>query len=192
MLSYLIAMIFLLALGFGGLSGHIQEVSQAAMSGAASAITIAVTLAGPLCLWSGVGELMKRSGIRDKLTLLLSPVLGRIFPELRNHRGGFSALSANVTANLLGLGNAATPMGIEACKAMGRGEVPTDGQCRLIVMNSASIQLIPTTIAALRASLGSASPLNILPAVLLSSLCSVTAGLLACFLFSRWSFHRDR
>ena len=162
------------------------EVSRAAMEGAAAAVELSLALAGPMCLWCGVGELTRRSGLREKLSRLLSPLLGRLFPNLRRNPDGFSALSANVTANLLGLGNAATPMGIEACRAMNDGSgTATDQQCRLVVMNTASIQLIPATVASLRAGLGCSAPLDILPCVLLTSLCSVTAGLLMCRLAER-------
>lgn len=181
MISYLWTIMVVTALCFGLLSGNTAAVSAAAMEGASNAVTVVLSLAGPMCLWCGVGELMRRSGLREKLGHLMSPLLGRIFPGLKQNRDGFSALSANVTANLLGLGNAATPMGIAACKAMGDGtDIATDEQCRLVVMNTASIQLIPTTVAALRAGLGCQSPLDILPAVLLTSLCSVSAGLAAC------------
>ena len=181
MLSWIWTFMILTALLCGAGFGRIPEVSRAAMEGAASAVTLSLALAGPLCLWCGVGELMRRSGLRDKLAMVLSPLLRRLFPLLRRNEDGFSALSANVTANLMGLGNAATPMGIEACRAMSDGTgTATDEQCRLVVMNTASIQLLPTTVAALRAGLGSASPLEILPCVLLTSLCSVSAGLLLC------------
>lgn len=181
MLSYLWTFMVLASLSFGLLTGNLSAVSAAAMEGAGQAVAVVLSLAGPMCLWCGVGELMRRGGLRDKLGKLLSPLLCRIFPNLKQNQDGFSALSANVTANLLGLGNAATPMGIEACKAMGDGSgTATDEQCRLVVMNTASIQLIPTTVAALRSGLGGQSPLDILPAVLLTSLFSVSAGLIAC------------
>lgn len=174
----------------GVITGKIGAVSAAAGEGAAAAVDTALRLAGPLCLWCGVGELMRQNGLRDSLSRLLRPLLGRLFPELAKNADGFSALSANVTANLLGLGNAATPMGIAACKAMGDGSgLPTREQCRLIVMNTASIQLLPTTVAALRSSLGAQAPLDILPAVLLTSLVSVCAGLSACLLLERRDSH---
>ena len=181
MISYAYVGMLLTALIFGILMGKLPEVSAGAMEGAASAIQISLTLAGPLCLWSGVGELLRRSGLRDRLGCLLRPVLVRLFPGTKDKPEALSALSANVTANFLGLGNAATPMGVAACGAMGDGSGrPTRDQCRLIVLNTASIQLLPTTVAALRASLGAKNPMDILPAVLLTSLCSVTGGLLAC------------
>lgn len=184
MISWIWTLMILAAIGCGLLSGTTDALSGAAMEGASNGIQIALTLAGPMCLWCGVGELMRRCGLREKLACILEPVLGRLFPNLRKNRDGFSALGANVTANLLGLGNAATPMGIEACKAMDDGSgTATDEQCRLVVMNTASIQLLPTTIAALRASLGCDSPLDILPAVWLTSICSVAVGLLLCRVF---------
>lgn len=184
MISYLWCILIISALVASLFHGTAGAVTQAATAGAANAITITLSLAGPLCLWSGLGELMARTGLREKLSRLFSPVLGRLFPALKQDVQGFSALSANVTANLLGLGNAATPMGIAACRAMGDGSHrATREQCRLIVINTASIQLLPTTVAALRAGLGCETPLDILPAVLLTSLCSVGAGLLCCRLF---------
>ena len=185
-LSYLWTGMVLISLLSGALLGRLDLVSAAAAKGAQSAVETVFTLAGPLCLWCGVGELMQRSGLRDRLGCLLRPLLGKLYPELKENPDGFSALCANVTANLLGLGNAATPMGIAACRAMDDGTgIPTRGQCRLVVMNTASIQLLPTTVAALRAGLGCRSPLDILPAVLLTSLCSVSAGLLACRLMEK-------
>ncbi len=186
MLSFLWTGMVLVSIVFGVLTGAMGAVSAAAMEGAGSAVTVMLSLSGPLCLWCGVGELMRRSGLRERLAVLLSPLLGKLFPTLEKNKDGFSALCANVTANLLGLGNAATPMGIEACRAMGDGtDIATKEQCRLVVMNTASIQLIPTTIAALRAGLGCTSPMDILIPVLITSLISVSAGLLAAGVLSR-------
>ena len=185
-LSYLWTIMVLFSILSGAVLGRLDGVSAAAAQGAQGAIETVFVLSGPLCLWCGVGELMQRTGLRDKLGRLLRPLLGRLYPELKENRDGFSALCANVTANLLGLGNAATPMGIAACRAMDDGTgIPTREQCRLVVMNTASIQLLPTTVAALRTGLGCSSPLDILPAVLLTSLCSVSAGLLACRLLEK-------
>ena len=186
MISKILLGFLCISLFFGALTGSVSNVSAGAMEGAANAVSLALKIAGPICLWCGVGELMQRSGLRDILGKILSPLLGKLYPDLKHNKDGFSALSANVTANLLGLGNAATPMGIAACKAMGDGsERATNEQCRLIVMNTASIQLLPTTVAAIRAGLGSTSPMDILPAVLLTSLCSVSAGLFFCVLLER-------
>lgn len=186
MLSKLLTTMLGISFFFGLLLGNMGAVSSGAVEGALAGAEMGIKLAGPLCLWCGVGELLARSGLREKLGVILMPLLGRLFPRLRQDREGFSALCANVTANLLGLGNAATPMGIQACQAMGDGSgSATREQCRLIVLNTASIQLLPTTVMAIRASLESPSPGDIIPAVLLTSLFALTAGMGLCLLLER-------
>ena len=164
------------------------ETTAALLDGAADAVTLSIAMAGPLALWTGLGALMERVGLTGALARVLSPVLGRIFPASRSDRELAGYLSANVTANLLGLGNAATPMGIRAAGRLRDPSNPTratDQLCRLVVMNTASLQLLPTTVAAVRRSAGCASPFDILPCVWVSSLLSVTAGLLAAKLLGR-------
>ena len=168
-------------------TGRGPEVAAAAMEGARAAVDLCLSLAGMLCLWSGVMEVMRRSGLSGQLSRLLRPVLGRLFPEAAGDRRIMDSISANVSANLLGLGNAATPLGIEAAKGLAKKSPgrASDGLCMLIVCNTASIQLIPTTVAAVRAAEGCAAPFDILPAVWLASGLSVCAGILACKLLSR-------
>ena len=168
-------------------TGRGPEVAAAAMEGARAAVDLCLSIAGMLCLWSGVMEVMRRSGLSEQLSRLLRPVLGRLFPEAAGDRRIMDALAANVSANLLGLGNAATPLGIEAARALAKRSPGTanDALCMLIVCNTASIQLIPTTVAAVRASAGSAAPFDILPAVWLASALSVCTGILACKLLAR-------
>lgn len=168
-------------------TGRGPEVASAAMEGARAAVDLCVSIAGMLCLWSGVMEVMRRSGLSEQLSRLLRPVLGRLFPEAAGDRRIMDALAANVSANLLGLGNAATPLGIEAARGLAKRSPGTanDALCMLIVCNTASIQLIPTTVAAVRASAGSAAPFDILPAVWLASALSVCTGILACKLLAR-------
>ena len=166
------------------------DVSAAALEGAAAGITLSLSLAGALCLWSGLAKVMERSGLNRILAKLLSPLLRRLFPRASQDEITAGCISANVTANLLGLGNAATPLGIEATKRMkaqSGSDRATDEMCRFIVMNTASIQLLPTTVASVRAAAGASSPFDILPAVWVTSLCSVSMGLIAAFFLSkRW------
>ena len=180
-MSYFLTGFLLLALVFGGACGRLAEVSAAAMEGAGAAVELCLSMAGAICLWSGVMTLMDRCGLSEKLAKLLRPVLRRVLPQASRDRETMAALSANVSANLLGLGNAATPLGIRAATRMaaGSGGVASDELCRLVVLNTASIQLLPTTVAAVRGAYGCAAPFDILPAVWLSSLLSVSAGLLA-------------
>lgn len=170
-------------LGRGG-----ADLSAAALAGAGRAVELALGLTGSLVLWSGFGRLLERSGLRAGLARLLSPLLGRLFPTARRDPETLEALCANVSANFLGLGNAATPPGIAALKQMGSlaGDgAASDEMCRLVVLNTASFQLLPATAAALRSRLGSPAPFDVLPAVWVSSLLSVTAGLAASALLRR-------
>lgn len=170
-----------LSVVFGMLNGRMEAVSSAALAGAGSAIQLCLSMAGVLCLWSGVMEIMNRCGISAKLAHAFRPFLRVLLPNASRDDETLSAVSANVSANLLGLGNAATPLGIQAARRMARGQegVASDELCLLVVLNTASIQIIPATIASVRAAAGAAAPFDILPAVWLSSVLSVTAGLTA-------------
>lgn len=175
-----------LSLVFGLLSGRLDAVSAAALDGARTAVELGLSMAGILCLWSGVMEMMNASGLSAGLARLFRPVLRRLLPEACRDEETLAAVSANVSANLLGLGNAATPLGIRAARRMARGcgGVASDELCLLVVLNTASIQLLPATIASVRAAAGCGTPLDILPAVWLASALSVTAGLLTAWLLS--------
>lgn len=171
-----------------GLLGKGRELGAAVLQGAQSGVTLAMSMAGSICLWSGVGNLMDHARLTERLSRLMNPVLGRIFPTSRTDPLLRQHLSANVCANILGLGNAATPMGIRAARRLAdpaRPGLATDELCRLIVLNTASIQLIPGNVAAVRASLGSAAPFDILPAVWVSSICSAGLGLTAAWLLGK-------
>lgn len=171
-----------ISLIFSVFTGSSSALAGAVPEGAQKGVTLAVSLAGSICLWSGLGKVMENAGITHKLTVLLRPVLHRLFPGSRTDELLAQHLSANICANLLGLGNAATPMGILAARRMVDPKKPhlaTDQLCRLIVLNTASIQLIPANVAALRSSLGCDAPFDILPAVWLTSLCSAGLGLIA-------------
>jgi spore maturation protein A len=156
--------------------------------GAQAGLELALSLAGSICLWTGVGRLMEGAGISALLSRCFSPLLSRIFPSFRNDPVLAGHLSSNVCANFLGLGNAATPMGILAAKRLAGGQdKASDELCRLIVLNTASIQLLPTTVAAARAQLGCSSPFDILPAVWITSVASAGMGLLAAWCFGKLS-----
>ena len=176
-----------LSLLFGAAQGRLDAVAAAALEGARSAVELGISMAGILCLWSGVMEIMNASGVSAGLARLFRPLLRRLLPEACRDGEALAAVSANVSANLLGLGNAATPLGIRAARRMARGcgGVASDELCLLVVLNTASIQLIPATIASVRAAAGCRTPFDILPAVWLASVLSVTAGLLAAWLLSR-------
>ena len=185
-MSYCWAAMLLLSLVFGAAQGTLEEVSAATAAGAGRGVELCIAMAGPLCLWSGVMEVLSRCGALDALSKAMERPLGVIYPEFRGNTQVMGAISGNISANLLGLGNAATPFGIRAACAMAKncGGVASDALCLLVVCNTASIQLIPTTLAAVRSGAGAAQPFDILPAVWLASAVSVTAGLAAAKLFS--------
>ena len=154
-----------LSLLFGLMNGTLDTVASAAMDGAQSAVELSISMAGILCLWSGVMEVMRVCGLSDGLARAFRPLLRRLMPQASRDSETLAAVSANLSANFLGLGNAATPLGIQAAR-------------RMAVLNTASIQLLPTTVASVRAAAGCETPFDILPAVWVSSILSVCAGLL--------------
>ena len=170
-----------LSLAFGLLTGNLDAVANAALEGARSAVELSLAMAGVLCLWSGVMEIMNACGLSAGVARVCRPLLGRLRPNARGAPETVGGFPANVSANLLGLGNAATPLGIRAARRMARGcgGIASDELCRLVVLNTASIQLIPATIASVRAAAGCETPFDILPAVWLASVLSVAAGLTA-------------
>lgn len=167
--------------------GNMAEVSAAALEGAKAAVELCISLAGVLCLWSGFMELLKQCGLEKKLAALFRPLLRRLLPGASRDPETMAAVSGNLSANLLGLGNAATPLGIRAARRMALGAQgrASNELCRLVVLNTASVQLLPTTVAAVRSGCGAAAPFDILPAVWISSVLSVSVGLLAARLLER-------
>lgn len=173
-------------------TGSGSVLAASVMQGAQAGVTLAISMAGSILLWTGVGNLMEKIGLTDKLARLLSPLLHRIFPSTKYDTFLAQNLSANICANFLGLGNAATPMGIQAAKRLAshsQDGFASDELCRLIVLNTASIQLIPANVAAVRVSHGCATPFDILPAVWITSLCSASLGLLSAWVLGKvWRY----
>ena len=157
-----------LSLVFGLFTGNLDAVADAAMDGAASAVELSVSMAGILCLWSGVMEIMNVCGLSAGLARAFRPILRRLMPQASRDEKTLAALSANVSANLL------------AARRMARGcsGTASDELCLLVVLNTASIQLLPATIASVRSASGAQSPFDILPAVWLASALSVVVGVL--------------
>ena len=187
-MSWIWTGIILLSVVCSLILGNGSALSRAVLDGAQSGITLAISMAGSLCLWSGLGKLMEKAGITAFLSRLFQPLLHRLFPSTKKDRILAGQLSGNICANFLGLGNAATPMGVAAAKRLAdpsRPGIATDELCRLIVLNTASIQLIPANVAAVRAGLGSQMPFDILPAVWITSLCSAGLGILAATLMGK-------
>ena len=157
--------------------GTLPLLTAALTDGINAAVNFCMTAGGMMVFWCGIFALMEDSGLAAALNTLLRPLLGKLFPTSAQHEDAFAPLCANVTANLLGLGNAATPMGIRAAQAMSKLPHAQHELARLVVLNTASVQLFPTTVISLRAAMGSSTPSDILAPVLLTSVLSVTAGL---------------
>jgi len=187
-MSWVWAIALLLSIGASIYNGTGGELSSAVLQGAQAGVQLAFSMAGAICLWSGVACVMTKVGLTGKLSAVLRPLLHRLFPSTRTDTALSGALSSNICANILGLGNAATPMGIQAAKRLVDPRDPhraTDELCRLIVLNTASIQLIPSNVAAVRASLGAAAPFDILPAVWVTSLCSAALGVTTAWVMGK-------
>ncbi len=180
-MSYIWTGLILISTVCAAVLGRGTALSAALLEGAQAGVALAISMSGAICLWSGVGRLMEAVGLTDMLSRVLRPVLFRLFPSAKSDKVLAGDLSANICANFLGLGNAATPMGISAAQRMKQGNRATDELCRLIVLNTASIQLIPSNVAAVRAGLGCSSPFDILPAVWLTSLASAGLGITTAF-----------
>ena len=167
----------------GKLSGKIHEVSAAALEESAHAVELSIKLLGSLCFWSGIMEIAEKSGLTEKICLIFKPLLKIIFPGLKKEKKALEAISMNAAANFLGLGNAATPLGITAMKELHRisgfSDSATMEMVCFVVMNTASLQFLPTTVASLRLEAGNRNPLDILPAVWFVSMCSLFLGIIA-------------
>ena len=162
--------------------GNTDDLSAAFVDGAADAVQLLITLAGVICLWSGLMKAAECSGLTSLIAGLFKPLLKKLFPRLEGDSAAFGAISMNISANLLGLGNTATPPGLLAMKELhrldGGSETASDEMVVFVVMNTASLQLFPTTLGMLRASYGSAAPFEILVPVWLSSACALTVALI--------------
>ena len=173
---------------FGGTA---DALSNAIISSASDAVSLCIRLAGTICLWGGLMEIAEQSGLTNAVCRLISPILRLVFPKMDMKSKTARAISMNVTANLLGLGNAATPLGLEAMHHLqsenSSKEKASADMIKFVVMNSAAFHLIPTTVAALRKDYGSKNPFDIMPASWISSAAALTVGLTAAVIFIRLS-----
>lgn len=195
-MNWIFAGLLFLSVVFALLTGRTQELTTAALNECGSAVGLCVKLLGITCLWSGIMKVADRSGLAERLSRLLTPLLRRLFPGLPEESPVSKAISMNITANLLGLGNAATPLGLQAMTELEKvnrgGDTANDHMVTFLVLNTASLQLIPTTAAALRLSYGSKAPMEILPAVWLTSAAALAMGLLAVKVYGRLFFPERR
>ena len=182
MMKYIFGGLVLLSVVIGFLRGDAGTVSNALISSCSDAVTLCISLCGIICLWSGIMRVAQSSGLTEVVAKGLGPVLKRLFKGISQKGEAMQYIVLNITANLLGLGNASTPFGIAAVKALEKEEKTeenaSDNMILFVVLNTASLQLIPTTAAALRLNHGSAAPMEILPAVWAVSVINVTLTVL--------------
>ena len=169
-------------------TGRTAELSRAVTDGADKAVRLVISMAGVMCLWTGILKIAEKSGVTGKISALLAPVIKLVMPECRNNKKAMEAVSANITANIFGLGNAATPLGLKAMKELQKTNrlinSPDNSMVMFVVINTASLQLIPSTIAALRQSAGSEQPFSVLPYIWITSVLTLITGIILAKIFS--------
>ncbi len=178
-MNYIWTGIIIISFISAAIGGNLQETLSAGLDGAKSAFDVLISFAGIICFWSGFLKVAEKSGCAGFCEKLLSPVIRRLFPKVKNR----SDITMNIIANLLGMGNAATPAGISAMSRLDEGNrkspYPSHEMCRFAVLNTASLQILPTTVIGILASCGCKNPFGIVPCVWLSSFCSLLAALFA-------------
>ncbi len=180
-----IAISFIYAL----VSGNIENASNGIFESCESAVELTITFFGTICLWNGIIAICKETSLMSKLSKLLKPVINFLFPELKRNNQAKEEISMNIIANLLGLGNAATPLGLKAMETMQKENPKKDtlsnSMAMFIVLNTASLQLIPTNVIAIRSSLGSSAPSNIILQVWVASIIAAVVGITATKIFMK-------
>lgn len=190
LLNYIWAGMILFSIFCAAVTGRMEALSDAVMSGASNAVTLVLSMTGMMCAWTGLMKIADEGGLTKLLSKALSPLMRRLFPDCEPGGPAVNAMCMNITANLLGLGNAATPLGIVAMQELKKNnptQTADNSMVTFVVLNTASIQLIPTFLGTLRAQYGSAAPFDIMPAVWITSVCSVVVGLTAAKLMEGFS-----
>lgn len=181
MMNYIFPLLLIISFVCAAFSGNMKDLSDAVIDGATESVTLLTRLLSMLCLWGGLMEIAEKSGITELLSKAMEPLMKLIFPRFKKEKHILEAISMNITANVLGLGNAATPLGLEAMRRMqsfnSNKSVASDEMVVFVVMNTAAMHIIPTTVATLRGQYGSENPMAIMPASFLTSLCALCAAI---------------
>lgn len=182
MMNYIFPVLLIFSFISAAATGRMSELSSAVIDGAEAAVQLLMRLISMLCLWSGIIEIGDRAGLTALLSKFMYPVVSVIFPRLKKEKYVLEAISMNITANVLGLGNAATPLGLEAMRRLqsvnSDTSVASDEMVVFVVMNTAAMHIIPTTVATMRGQYGSVSPMEIMPAAFLTSFCALAAAII--------------
>ena len=196
MLNYIWLALIVLAVAIGGWNDRLNEVTAGAFEGAKTAVTIALGLIGVMALWLGVMRLAERAGLVQRIARGLRPIMRRLFPDVPPEHPAMGSMLMNMAANMLGLGNAATPLGLRAMRDLEalnpRPGVASNAMCTFLAINTASVQLIPATAIALLAAAGSARPTAIVGTALLATLCAATVAITSAKLLEKLPYFRLR
>ena len=180
MLNVIWPIFIIISFIYAFLVGRVDDVNQSIFDSAASAVELSITFLGTICLWNGVMKIVQETRLIEKLTKLLRPIMKCLFPNLKDKDTANKEISMNLIANILGLGNAATPLGLKAMKTMQKENEKKDtlsnSMAMFIVLNTASLQLVPTTVIAIRSSLGSENPSSIILPIWIVSIITVVTG----------------
>lgn len=187
MLNYVWSGLVIISIICSVFLGNTEDLSKALVDSGASSIELIITMAGIICLWTGIMKIAVESGLTSVFAKIFSPLLRSLFPNLDKNSDAYKSISMNISANLLGLGNAATPFGLKAMEQLhtlnNKCDTASNEMIIFVVMNTASLQLLPTTLASLRQSYGSSAPFEIIVPVWISSACALAAALIcACTL----------
>ena len=187
MLNIVWPIFIIISFSFAIFSGNLENLNASIFQSTTDAINLSINLLGTMCLWSGIMKIAENSSIIEKLTKILKPIINFLFPEMKKNKKVQKEISMNMIANIMGLGNAATPLGLKAMKTMqeenAKKDTLTNSMAMFIVLNTASIQIIPTTVIAIRNSLGSTNPTSIVFPVWIATICAAIAGITATKIF---------
>ena len=184
MLNILWPIFIIISIIYAFFSGNLEYLNKSIFESTESAVSLTLTLIGITCLWSGIMEIASKTNIMNFLNKILKPIVKKLFPDINSKSNAYDNIVMNIVANILGLGNAATPLGLKAMNKLQKEnynkEVLSDNMMMLIVLNTASLQIIPTTVISIRSSLGSNNPTQIIFPVWLSTICAAIVGIVCC------------
>lgn len=191
MLNFLWPFFIIISFIYAFLSGNIDDVNNSLFNSTKDAVELSITLLGTMCLWNGIMEIATRTSIMDKLTKLLKPIINLLFPEIKEDRKISKEISMNMIANIFGLGNASTPTGLKVMKSLqeknNKKDTLTNTMAMFIVINTASLQLIPTTVIAVRSSMGAINPTQIIIPVWFATICAALTAITITKIFIKRS-----
>ena len=189
MLNIVWPFFIIISFSFAIFSGNLQELNSSIFKSTEDAVNLSINLLGTMCLWSGIMQIVKESSLMEKLAKMIKPAMKFLFPKININSDAYKEITMNIISNILGLGNAATPLGLKAMKSMQKEnkqkDTLSDQMIMFIVINTASIQIIPTTVIAIRASLGSNDPTSIIVPVWVATFFAAVTGILAVKYFTK-------